>query len=161
MKMGGLRVLILVDTSTSMLGRTYVNVVRFLHMDDAKKRRAPKWMQAVNTVDWLTTQIKPGTRFQIYGFNETAASVVDGTDGDWLEVTDGSELTRAVDALREIAPDKGTSLINAFKAIKDLDPFARQYLSVDRRGCPHSTSRRPPRLSGSRWSGAWIFSARP
>ncbi len=122
MKMGGNRVLILVDASSSMLARTYVNVIRFRNMSETRRLRAPKWQQTVKTVDWLTTQIVPGTRFQVYVFNETAESVVSGTTGQWLEVTDGSELTRAIDALRVTAPEKGTSLFNAFKAANDLDP---------------------------------------
>lgn len=122
MKMGGQRVVILVDASTSMLARTYVNIVRFRAMPDARKLQAPKWQQAVATVDWLTTQIKPGTRFQIYAFNEDAHSVVDGTDGTWLEVKDAADLDRAVAALRKIIPGKGTSLVRAFEAIRKLSP---------------------------------------
>ncbi|TDJ44343.1 MAG: VWA domain-containing protein [Gammaproteobacteria bacterium] len=132
MKMGGARVLILVDASTSMLGRTYVNVVRFRHMKEERKRLAPKWQQVVNSVDWLTTHLSPGTRFQIYVFNEEVGSVVDGTDGTWLEVTDGSELTEAVNQLRRVTPDKGTSLIRAFTAIRELDPLPDNiYLLTD------------------------------
>lgn len=122
MRMGGNRVLILVDASNSMLARTYVNVIRFRNMSETRRRRAPKWQQTVRTVDWLTTQIVPGTRFQIYTFNETAESVVPGTTGKWLEVTDGSELTRAVDALRDTSPEKGTSLYNAFQSASAMDP---------------------------------------
>ena len=122
MKMGGKRVLILIDASTSMLGRTYVNVVRFRAMKPDKKRRAPKWVQAVNSVDWLTTQMQPGTRFQIMTFNEQTKSVVEGSDGQWIDITDGSELSEAVDALREVVPDKGTSLYHAFVAAAAMEP---------------------------------------
>lgn len=121
-RMGGDRVLILVDASASMLARTYVNVVRFRSMTDERKVRAPKWQQTLRTVDWLTTQIKPGTKAQIYVFNDTAHSLVDGTDGHWLDVHDGTELSRAVAALRKVVPQKGNSLINAFEALKALDP---------------------------------------
>jgi hypothetical protein len=122
LKMGGQRVLILVDASASMLGRTYVNVIRFNSMPDERKLRAPKWQQAVKSVDWLTSQIRPGTQVQIYAFNEQARSVVDGTDGQWLDVRDGTELDKAVASLRKVVPQKGTSLINAFEAIKTLNP---------------------------------------
>lgn len=121
-RMGGSRVLILLDASASMLGRTYVNVVRFRSMDDARKRRAPKWRQAVKTVDWLTAQMRPGTKVQIYTFNEQARSVVDGTDGQWLTVQDGTTLDAAMKSLRQVVPGKGTSLINAFAVIKSLSP---------------------------------------
>jgi hypothetical protein len=121
-RMGGSRVLILLDASASMLGRTYVNVIRFRSMPDDRRRRAPKWQQAVRTVDWLTAQMKPGTKVQIYVFNEQPHSVVDGSDGRWIDVKDGSELTAAIASLRKVVPGKGTSLINAFGVIKALDP---------------------------------------
>lgn len=122
MRMGGQRVLILVDASASMMARTFVNVVRYRAMNDERKRQAPKWRQTVAAVDWLTTQIPPGTRFQIYVFNETARSVVEGSDGNWLEVRDAADLDRAVDALRKVVPGKGTSLVNAFAAAGKLQP---------------------------------------
>ena len=122
MRMGGQRILILVDSSTSMLGRTYVNVVRFRNMQDSMKRRAPKWQQAVRTVDWLTTQIQPGVRFQIYTFDEQVDSVIEGSTGKWLEDSDGTELGRAVESLRKVIPGKGSSLYKAFEAANRLDP---------------------------------------
>lgn len=122
MQMGGSRILILVDASTSMLGRSYVDVVRFRYLPDERKRMAPKWQQVVNSVDWLTTQLSPGVKFQVYVFNEQANSVVDGTDGKWIDIVDGTELTDAVEQLRDVSPEKGTSLINAFIKIKELDP---------------------------------------
>src|SRR5690606_39647718 len=72
LRMGGRRVVILVDTSTSMLDRTLVNILRRRNMSPEQQRAAPKWRQVVNTVDWLTTQIAPGTEVQIIGFAETA-----------------------------------------------------------------------------------------
>ncbi|MFQ5634013.1 MAG: VWA domain-containing protein [Gammaproteobacteria bacterium] len=132
MQMGGSHVLILVDASTSMLGRSYVDVIRFRNLPGARKREAPKWRQVVDSVDWLTTQLSPGIRFQLYVFDEEAGSVVDGTDGKWIEVTDGSELTDAVERLRQVTPEKGTSLINAFTKIRELDPLPDNiYLLTD------------------------------
>jgi len=149
MRMGGQRVLILVDASTSMLGRSYVDVVRFRVLGDARKVRAPKWQQALDTVDWLTTQIRPGTRFQVYAFNEEAHSVVDGTDGQWLEASDGTVLTRAVENLRKIVPERGTSLMRAFEAIEALNPRPDNlYLITD--GLPTQGKNTPARLESVR-----------
>jgi hypothetical protein len=143
LNMGGSHVLILIDASASMLGRTYVNVLRFNSMPDERKLRAPKWQQAVKSVDWLTSQIRPGTKVQIYAFNEQARSVVDGTDGQWLDVRDGSELDKAIGSLRSLVPQKGTSLINAFEAIKRLEPQPDNvYLLTD--GLPTQGEKAPP-----------------
>lgn len=141
MRMGGKHVLILVDASASMLARTFVNVVRYRAMDDERKRQAPKWRQVVSAVDWLATQLPPGTRFQIYVFNEQGHSVLEGTDGTWLETRE-AELDRAVEALRRVVPEKGTSLVNAFAAAGNLKPAPDNiYLLTD--GLP-TQGREPP-----------------
>jgi hypothetical protein len=132
LRMGGRRILILVDTSTSMLDRTLVNILRRRNMSDEQKRTAPKWRQVVNTVDWLTTQIEPGTQFQIIGFSDTARSLTPGTDGQWLTATDGSELEAAVRNLRASYPEGPTSLHAAFAAARALEPKPDNiYLLVD------------------------------
>ena len=123
LRMGGRRVVILVDTSTSMLDKTLVNIIRRRNMSDAQQRSAPKWRQTVATVDWLTAQLNEGTDFQIYGFNENAWSLVEGTDGTWLSVQgDGSQLQQAVDELQAMTPTGGTSLAAAFEAVNKLRP---------------------------------------
>jgi hypothetical protein len=122
LRMSGSHVLILVDASSSMLGRTYVNVIRYRNYPDEIKVKAPKWRQTVKTVEWLASKMKKGTKFQIYAFNETVQSVVEETDDTWLEVTDGSTIRTAVNNLRASVPQKGTSLINAFASIQNLDP---------------------------------------
>jgi len=123
MKMGGKRVLILIDSSASMLGRSYVNVVRFRLMSDAKKRQTPKWRQAVDTVDWLTTKIDPDARFQIYQFNENVASVLPDSTGEWLDVMDGAGVDTALAELRTVTPGNGSNLYRAFQSIRDLEPL--------------------------------------
>jgi von Willebrand factor type A domain len=132
LRMGGERVLILVDTSTSMLDRTLVGVLRRRHDKVADKLNAPKWRQVVDSVDWITANIPPGTFFQVVAFNSEAHAVIDGTDGQWLQATDGSELTKAVDALRKTVPNGGTSLHAAFQEMNSLvPPPDNVYLLVD------------------------------
>jgi hypothetical protein len=132
LRMGGRRIVILVDTSTSMLDRTIVNILRRRNMTPEQQRNAPKWRQVVNTVDWLTTQVQPGTQFQVIGFADTAKALVPDTDGQWLTVTDGSELETAVKNLRAMHPQGPTSLHAAFNAIRGLEPKPDNiYLLVD------------------------------
>ena len=99
LRMGGERVVILVDTSSSMLDRTIVNVIRRRNMPMEQKLQAPKWRQTVDTVDWLTTQIQSGTQIQIFAFNDTAWSLIEGSNGQWQTVTDGHLLEEAVESL--------------------------------------------------------------
>ncbi|HSC13878.1 MAG TPA: VWA domain-containing protein [Gammaproteobacteria bacterium] len=122
LRMGGRHVVILVDTSTSMLDRTIVNILRRRNMSPEQQRRAPKWQQAVNTVDWLTTQIPAGTNVQVIGFADKPTWLIPGTEGQWVTVNDGSELDAPVEALRASYPQGPTSLHAAFNAIKMLEP---------------------------------------
>ena len=132
LRMGGDRVVILVDASSSMLDRTIVNIIRRRNMPEQQQINAPKWQQVVNTVDWLTTQIQPGTEFQIIAFNDTAWSLIEGSDGQWLTVRDGAQLEEAVQTLRSMAPSGPTSLHQAFAAMRPLDPKPDNiYLLVD------------------------------
>ena len=121
-KVGGKRILILVDSSASMLGRQVVDVIIRRNLSDASKRQSPKWQKAISTVDWITAQFPAGSRFQLYTFNEKAVPVLPGSAGDWLDAADPVVLGEAMDALREIVPANGTSLHAAFGAIRKLQP---------------------------------------
>ena len=122
LRMGGQRVVILVDTSTSMLDRTIVNILRRRNMSPEQQRRAPKWQQVVNTVDWLTVQLQAGTQVQVIGFSDKATWLIPGTEGQWVTINDGTELDTPVEALRASYPQGPTSLHAAFNAIKTLEP---------------------------------------
>jgi len=122
LKVGGSRILFLVDASASMLGDTIVNIVRRRNLPDGVKIRADKWQKALATVDWLTTQIPPDSRFQIYAFNVRPGSVMPGTDGQWLDGGNRQQLDEAVERLRGVVPQGGTSLYHALQAIETLRP---------------------------------------
>lgn len=122
LKMGGRRILILVDSSASMLDETIVGIIRRRNQRTKDKLKSPKWKQAVATIDWLTTQLPATSKFQVYSFNETAAPLIAGTKGKWLNAGDVNQLNRTVEHMHKLVPEKGTSLINAFIAIKDMQP---------------------------------------
>lgn len=122
LKLGGERTLILLDASASMLDETVVNIVRRKLGKASERRRAPKWLRTVRTVRWLVANIQRDKQFQIYAFDTTARAVVAGSDGRWLDANSSQTLKDAVAAVEELAPEKGTSLANAFAVIKSLVP---------------------------------------
>ncbi|HKJ17478.1 MAG TPA: hypothetical protein VJ984_09035, partial [Xanthomonadales bacterium] len=69
LKLGGERVLILVDGSASMLADNVVNAVRRRNMEFERRVEAPKWKWTMRTVEWLLAQLPPSSRFQVYIFN--------------------------------------------------------------------------------------------
>ena len=58
----------------------------------------------------------------MYGFNTAATALVAGTEGKWLDSGDARLLAQAVETLRGLTPEGGTSLINAWDAIRGLSP---------------------------------------
>lgn len=122
LKMGGQRVFILVDASASMLDDTIVGIIRRRNLTDGDKRTSAKWRHAVSSVDWLTTQLPLTGKYQIYSFNETAAPVLEGTGGTWLEGNNALQLNEVVNRLHLMVPQKGTSLANALTAARTMSP---------------------------------------
>ncbi len=121
LKVGGKRILFLVDASASMLADTIVNAVRRRYLPEADRVRADKWRKAVRAVDWLTTQVPRDAQFQIYIFNTKARPILSGTEATWLGTRDG-KMEQAVANLRGTAPEGGTSLQAAFAAAAAMSP---------------------------------------
>jgi hypothetical protein len=122
LKLGGERILILVDTSASMLDETVVNVIRLRNMPESRRLLSTKWRRTVATIDWLTTQIPAKSKFQVMAFNTKAWSLVPGSAGQWIDGSDAKALNEVVSALRRTVPTDGTSLENAFTAMNALSP---------------------------------------
>lgn len=123
MFLGGQRILILVDSSSSMLDSTLVNIIRTRNMSDDAKRAAPKWTRVVNTVDWITTQLPITSRYQMWQFSDEYESLVPGTTGQWQEVADRDELNASIANLKRLVPDNGTNMEKVFRAIANLNPL--------------------------------------
>ena len=120
--MGGRRIFILVDASASMLDETVIGVIRRRNLSNKEKLKSAKWRQAVATINWLTTQLPPTSQFQIYAFNENARPLLAGTDGTWLDAGNVDQLNQAANGIRGVVPEKGTSLLNAVKAMRNMKP---------------------------------------
>ena len=132
LRVGGKRILILVDVSASMLDETIINVVRRRNMDAAQKRSAPKWRRALLTTQWLISNLPPTAQFQLYLFNTAARAASKDSQGQWLSASNRDDLERTLTALRDSVPEGGTSLENAITALKDFaEPPDNLFLLTD------------------------------
>jgi hypothetical protein len=122
LKVGGARIFILLDASASMLDESIVGIIRRRNLKDVEKLRSEKWQQAVGTMDWLTSQLPPASQFQVYTFNETARPLIERTTGSWLGAQQADPLNESLEQLRRVVPQRGTSLLNAFKAMEEMKP---------------------------------------
>lgn len=121
-QLGGQRILILLDTSASMLDTRLVNVLRTRNMDADAQRRSAKWQQALNTLDWIAAHFPEQSSFQIVGFDTQVHFALPGTEQQWLPVKDSARLDAAVDAMKQRLPSGGNSLARAFSLIQQMNP---------------------------------------
>jgi len=149
-KMGGKRILILVDASASMLAPKVVDILRLRNLPEPQRRNAPKWRQAVRSVEWLLTQLPVESEFQIYTFHETAQPLL-GEPGGWVEVKNAERFNAVLPALRQVVPDGGTSLAKALAVIRQLKPAPDNvFLLTDGLPTQGSGRRSEGKVSGSR-----------
>ena len=116
LKLGGKRVLLLLDVSASMLDRTIVNVIRRRNMDDTTKRTSPKWQQVIDTAEWLVANLPPDSTLQVYGFNTEAFALLPETAGTWIPAKDSITVGKMITAMHEQVPGDGTNLLSGFKS---------------------------------------------
>jgi hypothetical protein len=126
----GKRVLVLVDRSASMMHEELDAIIKLRNQAAALRRAAPKWRHTLDIADWLSTQLPPGSSFQMYGFNTQARALVEGSDGRWLAADDPKILAQAIETLRGLTPEGGSSLINAWEAIRSLSPRPDQVVLI-------------------------------
>ncbi len=123
LKLGGARILILLDTSASMLDSSIVNVIRRRNMPTEIKKQAPKWQRAIRAVEWLIAKFPLESQFQLYSFDTDVVAAAPQTANQWLNISDQSQLNRVIQGLYNIVPTGGTNLDNAFRSISSLDPL--------------------------------------
>lgn len=116
----GRRILVLVDRSSSMLDEDLVNILRLRNSAPAAQLAAEKWRRAADIAQWIVGEIPDTSQYQVYGFNTAAAPLLEGTAGEWIPGKDQVRRDRLQDAIGQLVPTGGTSLINAFAAIRDM-----------------------------------------
>lgn len=122
LKLGGRRVLLLIDSSASMLDETIVNIVRRKNMDDRTKQQSPKWQRAQKTAEWLIANLPPESSLQMYAFNTVVFPLSGDNRGAWIPAADSRAVSEMVGNLHRRVPGGGTSLENAFRLAANLRP---------------------------------------
>ena len=122
MKVGGQHILILVDSSASMLDKSIVNVIRRRNLPGAQKLKSAKWQRAIDTVEWLLANLPKDANFQLVTFNNNATPALSGTDKVWLRAIERANTDGVMSSLRKTIPQGGTSLHHPFSMASRLSP---------------------------------------
>ncbi|MCA0901586.1 vWA domain-containing protein [Microbulbifer agarilyticus] len=123
LRLGGDRILILLDSSASMLADELIKVIRTRNMSDSVKRNTEKWRRAKQTVNWLVAQFPQDSQYQIYTFNTGFQAAIVGTEDRWLNVDDRDQIDEAMKSLDKVVPQNGTSLERVFHAVNNMSPL--------------------------------------
>jgi len=130
LKLGGARILILLDVSASMLDNTIVNIIRRRNMSDETQKAAKKWQRAIRTVEWLVAKFPLESQFQLYLFNNDVRASINDTHRQWLSVSNEEQLNLSIKNLRDVVPRGGTSLEKAFIEVSQLHPLPDNILLI-------------------------------
>jgi hypothetical protein len=148
LKLGGKRVLLLVDASASMLDEKIVNILIRRNLDERTRRASPKWRRAIRTVEWLAANLPKDSSLQIYTFNTKAAPVEAALKGSWVVASDRKNVNRMITALKQTTPQGGTSLFNTFSAAASMGPLPDNILLLTD-GLPTQGKRKPSKTTVS------------
>jgi hypothetical protein len=130
LRVKGKRILVLLDTSASMMEDDVVKVIRLRNQPEAARRAAPKWRRALDMVEWITAQLPDNSQFQVYGFNVKSKAVQADTQGKWLTSNDPRVINNVLTATRNITPGDGTSLVNALLSARTINPEPDQIILI-------------------------------
>ena len=122
LKIGGDNVLILIDSSASMLDETIVNIVRRRNMRKELKIQAPKWQRTTAIAQWVVSNLPTSSDFQILSFNDDVSPVVGDDVNEWYEVVDKVSVAKAVKGIGKIVPENGTNLTKVFEIAMSMTP---------------------------------------
>ena len=122
MKVGGDHILVLLDTSASMLDRKIVDIYRRRILPDAQQKEAKKWQRGIRTIEWILANLPKDASFQLYNFNQDVKPALAGTEGKWLSASNRDDTDGVIDSLNNLVPRGGTSLYKALSMIETMNP---------------------------------------
>ncbi len=113
LRLGGRRVLILVDASASMLDSTIVGIIRRHNLPARERLQAPKWRQAVRTARWLLANLPLDSTVRVFTFNKANHPLGQSGKG-WIKMSSTSEIKAIASELEKTIPSGGTNMFKAF-----------------------------------------------
>ena len=61
----GKRILVLLDTSASMMDEDVAKVIKLRNQPEPMRRAALKWRRSLDMVEWITAQLPDNSKFQV------------------------------------------------------------------------------------------------
>ena len=129
LKVEGRRIVILVDSSTSMTEERLIDVIRYKVASPQERQQSPKWQRTLRIVEWLIAKVPEGSDYKVIRFAENA-SVVGGSA--WKKGADPKDAAAVLSDFKQIVPEGGTNLHAAVALMHSSAlGFSNVYLLTD------------------------------
>jgi len=123
-RLEGERLLVLVESSGSMLETTIDGAVRLASSSEEEKKKAEKWKKTTGMVRWFIANISPSSRYQIAFFNNKTRPILPNDRlENWMDPLDTDNTEAVLDALDEVLPSGPANLEQAFQSINAMEVF--------------------------------------
>ena len=125
----GKKIILLIDSSESMLHKELVEIIRLSVQTDFIKQNTEKWKKAKQIYRWLVNNLPEDSEVILASFNKDLK--IKPNTNDWIDSRNKIEIEGHLVHLLTEAPDHGTNLQLAFKKLeqgKDADSI---YLITD------------------------------
>jgi hypothetical protein len=120
LKVEGRKIVLLLDSSASMLATDIVDIIRLRNSSTTQKVKAPKWVWAKNVLQWMTARLPSRSQVRLMTFS--TSTVDHSVRKSWMNVRDTQDLASALSSVQNTIPANGTNLEQAFDNIAALSP---------------------------------------
>ena len=174
------RVVILFDTSASMLHQSLVEIIRLRISNDKIKKQAKKWKQGIASLNWGIEAISENMRYKVLTYSdktfELNGKLAQTTNIKWdLKTKEIPDFVAIQNQVNQLVPGRGTNLASALDAVTGLIPRPKKILIITDglpslmpgeererlRGCPKRAKRRSNLIDGSCRLSVAIASVEP
>ena len=124
----GKKIILLLDSSESMLHKELVQIIRLSVQNDSVKQNTEKWLKAKQIFRWMVTNLPEGSQVMLATFNKDLRIY---PNNKWIDSSNKVEIEKNILYLLNQSPDHGTNLQLAFKKLEQWNNADSIYLITD------------------------------
>ena len=130
------RVVVLLDSSASMLSSTLVEIIRLRASSPQLQLRADKWVSARGAAKWVVDRLPNGASYQVLTYSDVVRdsegkTVTGAQTAKWETKQDAAAArTHLSSLLDDLTPNGATDLKTALVAVAGIDPAPVQVIVI-------------------------------
>ena len=124
----GKKIILLLDSSESMLHKELVQIIRLSVQNDSVKQNTEKWSKAKQIFRWMVANLPEGSQVMLATFNKDLRIY---PNNKWIDSSNKVEIEKNILYLLNQSPDHGTNLQLAFSKLSSFSSADNIYLITD------------------------------